>query len=245
MSLQQVLAFALAQRGKPYIWGGTGPVGYDCSGLMQAAFHAGGYSLPRTSQEMRNAGTEVPLSQIQTGDLVTFTYNDGPSDPGPGNHVAMYLTGGQVVEAARPGVPIRVAPLDTAHVDRVRRVTSGTASAGGVTTASDVTTGGTGDTAPGLQQAGYDAVINLTPWGIPLNPFKLPGYLAGKLGQGTTGAITGGVTGLMDALGPVMLAGLGVAAGAAVIVGGLYLTAKPAIDAANAKATQALEMAAV
>ncbi len=241
MSLQQVLTFALAQRGKPYVWGGTGPAGYDCSGLVQAAFKAGGYTLPRTSQEMRNAGTEVPLADIQTGDIVTFTYNDGASDPGPGNHVALYLTGGQVVEAARPGVPIRVSALDTAHIDRVRRVTSGTASA---TDASDVTSA-TADSAPGLQQAGYDAVINLTPWGIPLNPFKLPGYVAGKLGDGAVSGVEGSVSGLLDTAGPLMLAALGVAAGAAVIVGGLYLTAKPAIDAANAKASQALELAAL
>lgn len=241
MSLQQVLTFALAQRGKPYVWGGTGPAGYDCSGLVQAAFKAGGYTLPRTSQEMRNAGTEVPLSQIQTGDIVTFTYNDGASDPGPGNHVALYLTGGQVVEAARPGVPIRVAALDTAHIDRVRRVTSGSAS---VTDASDATAA-VADSAPGLQQAGYDAVVDLTPWGIPLNPFKLPGYVAGKLGDGAASGIEGGAAGLLDTAGPLLLAGLGVAAGAAVLVAGLYLTAKPTIDAANAKATQALEMAAL
>lgn len=243
MSLQQVLTFALAQRGKPYVYGATGPNSYDCSGLVQAAFKAGGYNLPRTSQEMRNAGTEVPLSQIRTGDIVTFDYNDGPSNPAPGNHVALYLTSGQVVEAARPGVPIRIAPMDTAHVDRVRRITAGTAA---VADAADVAPATTGSTAPGLQQAGYDAVINLTPWGIPLNPFKLPGYLFGKLGDAAGGAVTGGISGsTLDALGPVLLAGLGVAAGAAIVVTGLYLTAKPTIDAANAKGEQALSMAAL
>jgi NlpC/P60 family len=239
MSLQQVLQFALAQRGKPYVYGATGPNSYDCSGLVQAAFKAGGYSLPRTSQEMRNAGTAVPLSQVRTGDIITFDYNDGPSNPAPGNHVALYLTAGQVVEAARPGVPIRIAPLDTAHVDRVRRITAGSAA---TADAADVTPAATGSTAPGLQQAGYDAVINLTPWGIPLNPFKLPGYLFGKLGEAGGDAVKGSVT---DALGPVVLASLGVAAGVAVVVTGLYLTAKPTIDAANAKAEQALSVAAL
>jgi hypothetical protein len=88
--------------------------------------------------------------------------------------------------------------------------------------------------AAGLQQAGYDAVIDLTPYGIPLNPFKLPGWLGGKLGGSlcdSAGGALGAAGGAMwDAIGPVVLAGLGVAMGAAVVVMGLYVTAKPAVD---------------
>jgi hypothetical protein len=229
-TLSEVLDFALAQRGKPYVWGGTGPSGYDCSGLVEKAFAAAGITLPRTSQEQRNAGTAVDLSDIQTGDIVTFTYNDGASDPGPGNHVALYLSAGQVIEAARPGVPIRVAPLDVAHIDRVRRIIgSSTASGSGASDASATSATAT-SSAPGLQQAGYDAVVNLTPWGIPLNPFKLPGYLAGKLGGAAASGAEGEVSSLADSLGPLILAATGVAAGAALLILGVFVAAKPAID---------------
>jgi hypothetical protein len=201
---------------------------------MQAAFKAVGVTLPRVSQEQRDAGVSVPLSQIQPGDLVTFTYPDSGGNPGPGNHVALYAGAGQVIEAPKRGVPVRLAPIDTAHVDRVRRVlgTSGSAGAPPQTTAS--TQGATASTA-GLQQAGYDAVINLTPWGIPLNPFKLPGWVEGKLGGGLGGLLggTGGGTGgkgLFDTVGVLVLATTGVVLGAGLVALGGFLTAKPAID---------------
>lgn len=233
--LQTILDWALSQRGKPYVYGATGPSAYDCSGLTQKAFAAAGIRLPRTSQEQRNAGTEVPLSQIQPGDLVTFTYSDGPGNPGPGNHVALYYGHGQVIEAARPGVPVRVAPLDVSHIDRVRRILGSSASTG-ATPADDIS--GTTVTTAGLQQAGYDAVINLTPWGIPLNPFKLPGWLAGKLGDAAGGALGSAGGALWDSAGPVLLASIGVAAGVALAVLGVYATAKPTIDQTRQEISQ-------
>ena len=100
----------------------------------------------------------------------------------------------------------------------------------GSTTPAVADGGGTVRTA-GLQQAGYDAVINLTPWGIPLNPFKLPGWLGGKLGE-LGGDAAGGALGgfAWDTLGPIVLATLGVGAGVALAVLGVYVTAKPAVD---------------
>jgi hypothetical protein len=245
-SLDRMISWALDQRGKPYVWGGTGPTGYDCSGLMEKAAAAAGITLPRTSQEQRNAGVGVPLSQIARGDLVTFTYNDGAGNPGPGNHVALYVGGGQVVEAARPGVPIRVAPLDTAHVDRVRRLSGGGTTGGGTTgggaaPADNITTGG--PTAAGLQLAGYDAVVHLTPWGIPLNPFKLPGYIGGKLGGLAGDAAGGAAKGVWDAAGPVILASVGVIAGLSLAVLGVYAATKPMQDAVEDKITKLLPMA--
>jgi hypothetical protein len=230
-----MIAWALAQRGKPYVWGGTGPAGFDCSGLVQKAAAAAGIRLPRTSEEQRNAGVGVPLADIQRGDLVTFTYNDGAKNPGPGNHVAIYLGGGQVVEAARPGVPIRVAPLDTRHIDRVRRLTGG-ALAGGAAAADDITSAAAGG-GPGLQQAGYDAVLQLTPWGIPLNPLKLPGYVAGRLGGLAQDAAGAGLSALADTLGPLVMATVGVMAGLALAVLGVYSAAKPRVEAAKENAS--------
>lgn len=241
-AVSAMIAWALAQRGKPYVYGAAGPDAFDCSGLIEKAAAAAGIRLPRTSQEQRNAGNPVPLSGIEPGDLVTFTYNDGPSNPGPGNHVALYVGGGQVVEAARPGVPVRVAPLDVAHIDRVRRIAGGGAAAGAVT--ADDTTSASAPAGPGLQQAGYDAVINLTPWGIPLNPFKLPGYVAGKAKDlaGEAGSAAAGA--VWDTVGPLVLSGLAVAGGLALVVVGLYATAQPHIEQQEDKLTTALGAAA-
>ncbi|MFF2777742.1 NlpC/P60 family protein [Streptomyces sp. NPDC058052] len=98
------LAFARAQIGKPYIWGATGPSGYDCSGLTQAAWRAAGVSLPRTTYTQINAGRRVSRSELAPGDLVFFY--SGIS------HVGLYIGGGQMIHAPRPGAPIRIAPID-------------------------------------------------------------------------------------------------------------------------------------
>jgi len=99
-------------------------------------------------------------------------------------------------------------------------------------TPADDTSGSTTVTA-GLQQAGYDAVINLTPWGVPLNPLKLPGWLAGKLAGGAEGAAGGIATGMWDAAGPVLLTALGLATAASLLVMGVYITVKPELDDAE------------
>ncbi|MER5208232.1 NlpC/P60 family protein [Streptomyces sp. NPDC002825] len=98
------ISFARAQLGKPYVWGATGPSAYDCSGLTQAAWRAAGVSLPRTTYTQINAGRRVSLSQLAPGDLVFFY--SGIS------HVGLYIGGGQMIHAPRPGAPVRIAPID-------------------------------------------------------------------------------------------------------------------------------------
>ncbi|MEX0172727.1 NlpC/P60 family protein [Streptomyces sp. LMG1-1-1.1] len=98
------IAFARAQLGKPYVWGATGPSAYDCSGLTQASWRAAGVSLPRTTYTQINAGQRVSRSQLAPGDLVFFY--SGIS------HVGLYIGGGQMIHAPRPGAPIRIAPID-------------------------------------------------------------------------------------------------------------------------------------
>lgn len=93
------LAFAMAQAGKPYIWGGTGPAGYDCSGLVFAAYRSAGVSLPRTASAMAGAGVAVSPSDLQPGDIIV-SYGGG--------HAAIYVGNGMVIEALNPGVPIGV-----------------------------------------------------------------------------------------------------------------------------------------
>ncbi|WP_328943014.1 NlpC/P60 family protein [Streptomyces sp. NBC_00250] len=100
----QAVSFAHAQLGKPYVWGATGPSAYDCSGLTQAAWRAAGVSLPRTTYTQINAGRRVSRSQLAPGDLIFFY--SGIS------HVGLYIGGGQMIHAPRPGAPVRVAPID-------------------------------------------------------------------------------------------------------------------------------------
>lgn len=108
---QSAVLYALAQIGKPYVWGGTGPGGYDCSGLCYAAYAAAGVTIPRTSQaQWFGIGQNVDVSQLVPGDLVFYNMGEQAGVPGPG-HVVMYIGGGNVVEAAHTGTNISQHPM--------------------------------------------------------------------------------------------------------------------------------------
>jgi murein DD-endopeptidase len=94
----QAWRYALAQAGKPYIWGGTGPVGFDCSGLVYVAYRTAGVLLPRTTYEMLDSWRLVRIrkSQAKPGDLAFF---------GTG-HVELYEGGPWTFGAARTGTVI-------------------------------------------------------------------------------------------------------------------------------------------
>ncbi len=84
-----ILAFAAAQLGKPYLYGATGPDADDCSGLVMMAYRAAGIAIPRTSQAQWDWGRQIPASQVQPGDMVFFAGYDGtPAAPG---HVGIVL----------------------------------------------------------------------------------------------------------------------------------------------------------
>lgn len=100
---------AVRETGKPYVWGGEGPDGYDCSGLTQTAFAKTGVILPRTAREQYRAGAHVPVAQAQPGDLVFWAYDT--NDPDTIHHVALYLGNGQVMEAQQDGVPLGTRPM--------------------------------------------------------------------------------------------------------------------------------------
>ncbi|MGW1412572.1 C40 family peptidase [Streptomyces sp. NPDC002403] len=105
---------ALAQRGKPYVWGAVGPSSFDCSGLMQYAYRRAGLNLPRTTWGQINAGRRVSVSEARPGDLVFYR---GAA------HVGMYMGHGQVVHAPRPGRNVSVQPLHAMPVYAVVRPT--------------------------------------------------------------------------------------------------------------------------
>jgi cell wall-associated NlpC family hydrolase len=110
---EMALQFALAQLGKPYVYGGNGPDAYDCSGLTQQAWRDAGVWIPRTSQEQAGAGVSVPLSDAQLGDLVIF-YSDA-------SHVGIYAGHGMVVVAPHSGAYIRLEQIAWMPVYDVRR----------------------------------------------------------------------------------------------------------------------------
>ncbi|MFC5832486.1 C40 family peptidase [Nonomuraea insulae] len=99
-----VLRFAYAQVGKPYIFGGTGPGGFDCSGLTQAAWAAAGVSLPRTtwSQWAWGASRKVSMDALQPGDLI---FSNGLG------HVSIYAGNGNIVHAPQTGDVVKVVKL--------------------------------------------------------------------------------------------------------------------------------------
>jgi cell wall-associated NlpC family hydrolase len=106
----QAIAYARAQLGKPYIWGGTGPDGFDCSGLVMMAYAADGISIPRTSQDQWAELPHIPAGHARPGDLVFFPGGDGTwSAPG---HVALVISATQMIQAYAPGTPVEISPLN-------------------------------------------------------------------------------------------------------------------------------------
>jgi len=108
------IAFAREQLGKPYVLDGAGPSVWDCSGLTLKAYAAvgvyiGTHSATNQYDTLRSEGKLVPLSQRQAGDLVW--YSNGGSTSGTKYHVALYIGGGEMIEAPYPGVGVRIAAL--------------------------------------------------------------------------------------------------------------------------------------
>ncbi len=91
--------------GKPYVWGGNGPHAFDCSGLTVFLAAQRGIALPRTSQAQAAAGRPIGRGELLPGDLVIMN---------GGNHVGLYIGGGQIVHALNPSQGVQVMSLDYA-----------------------------------------------------------------------------------------------------------------------------------
>jgi cell wall-associated NlpC family hydrolase len=105
-AVSTAIAFAEQQLGKPYLWGGTGPDAFDCSGLVLMAYRTAGIDIPRTSQAQWTFGPRVPASQVEPGDLVFYAGSDG-TRAAPG-HVGLVIGNGKMIEAYATGFPIRI-----------------------------------------------------------------------------------------------------------------------------------------
>ncbi|OJG80234.1 hypothetical protein RV10_GL004885 [Enterococcus pallens] len=97
---QAIILSAKKYLGVPYVWGGTTPNGFDCSGLMQWVFAENGIGIPRVSQAQQAAVKEIPINEVQPGDLVFWGR--------PAHHVALYIGDGYFIQAPQPGDVVKI-----------------------------------------------------------------------------------------------------------------------------------------
>lgn len=114
--VEQILSVAEGYIGVPYVWGGSTPSGFDCSGLVQDVYRSVGINLPRTSAQQATQGTAIAVSDAQPGDLLYWDRD------GQVYHVAIYIGGGEYIHAPRPGRTVGVASVLHFTPSSARRV---------------------------------------------------------------------------------------------------------------------------
>lgn len=134
----EVIKFAEQQLGDPYVWGGTGPNGWDCSGLIQWAYGKAGVKLPRVAADMQKQGKPVPTDAVQPGDLL---FNGNPA-----HHVVMAIGGGKIIEAPHTGANVRIRSFKPGEFTDAKRIL------GAVGDMSSLTNGGAGQNTDTLNQ---------------------------------------------------------------------------------------------
>ena len=112
---QAVLNYAYSFLGTPYVWGGSTPSGFDCSGFTSYVYRHFGVNLPRVSRSQATVGTKVAYSNLQAGDLVFFG-NGGIS------HVGIYIGGGNMIHSPRPGKTVEISTMKYHTFITARRV---------------------------------------------------------------------------------------------------------------------------
>ena len=105
---REIVLEALGQIGRPYVYGGTTPEGFDCSGLTRYVYAQSGVDLPRSTGEQHSAGKIISLRDAQPGDLLFYRFKRGARV----DHVAIYLGEGKAVHAPVNGRKVLVASVD-------------------------------------------------------------------------------------------------------------------------------------
>jgi len=119
---QDIVNFAETFLGVPYVYGGTSPSGFDCSGLVYYCYKHFGYSLNRTAAGLAYNGTAVSATALQVGDIILFTSTDGSYV----GHTGIYIGGGQFIHAPHTGDVVKISNLSdsyyTNHYYGARRI---------------------------------------------------------------------------------------------------------------------------
>jgi cell wall-associated NlpC family hydrolase len=102
----RIASMALGFKGSPYVWGGSSPSGWDCSGFVQYVYGKAGISLPHNTTAIRTSGKFVRTSTPKVGDLV---YQNG------GSHVGIYIGDGKMIGAQNPSVGTVIREADSAY----------------------------------------------------------------------------------------------------------------------------------
>ncbi len=109
-----VIDVAMRYMGVPYVWGGSSPSGFDCSGFTLYVYGKVGVSLPHSSRAQFNVGVPVSRSQLQPGDLVFFG--------SPIHHVGLYVGNGNMIHAPHTGSSVRINSIDRSNYTGARRI---------------------------------------------------------------------------------------------------------------------------
>ena len=120
---QQIANTACQYVGYPYVYGGSDPSGFDCSGFVQYIYGLYGYSILRTAEQQATEGYAVSRDQLQPGDIICFSYGSGYI-----GHVGIYIGNGQFVHACNSNTGVIITDLNSSsYSDRVaacRRIVS-------------------------------------------------------------------------------------------------------------------------
>jgi cell wall-associated NlpC family hydrolase/SLT domain-containing protein len=128
-----VIKVAMKYLGVKYVWGGSTPKGFDCSGLLQYSFRQIGVSLPRTAAQQQRAGKKVKMSDVRPGDLM---FNGDPA-----HHVVMCIGGGRLIEAPHTGAVVRVRSFKPSEFTNAVRILGSVGSMSDVGSDSEDTAG--------------------------------------------------------------------------------------------------------
>lgn len=112
----KIIQDALQYLGVPYVWGGTTPAGFDCSGLIYYCYKLEGRTIPRVSQGQSTQGQYVNIGELQPGDLVFW------GGVGTAHHVGLYIGNGQYIHAPQPGETVKIGSIAYYRPDFGRRL---------------------------------------------------------------------------------------------------------------------------